>query len=80
MFRTFVVLTVSPGRGTGCVVVTGNLAVDDYWLPAGVYLDHWRLREGIPAPPSAQLLALPGTVDLTDKLAEGGWLARQVSL
>ena len=50
-------------RGTAYVVVTA-LVHDEYWLPAGVYTDHWMLREGIPAPPAAQLLGLPDTVDL----------------
>jgi hypothetical protein len=61
-----------PGRrsvlGEGFVVVRDNLAGDDYWLPAGVYMDHWTLREGIQAPPAGQLLALPGAVDLADQL------------
>ena len=53
-------------RGTrhGYVVVTADLAAEEYWLPAGVYMDHWMLREGILAPPAAHLLALPGAVDL----------------
>jgi hypothetical protein len=52
----------------GCVVVTGNLPAQGYWLPAGVFLDHWTLREGIPAPPAGHLLALPAVVDLADKV------------
>jgi hypothetical protein len=51
-------------RGEGCIVVNDNLAADEYWLPAGVYMDHWTLREGIQAPPAGGLLALPGVVDL----------------
>ena len=51
-------------QGHGCVVVKGNLAADDFWLPAGVYMDHWMLREGVPAPPARHLLSLPGTTDL----------------
>jgi hypothetical protein len=51
-------------RGAACVVVTANLIAGEYWLPAGVYADHWMLRDGRPAPPAGQLLALPGTVDL----------------
>jgi hypothetical protein len=43
----------------------GNLPADEYWLPAGVYLDHWTLREGIQAPPVRWLLTLPGAVDLS---------------
>jgi hypothetical protein len=62
----------SPGRrsilGEGFVVVRDNLADDDYWLPAGVYMDHWTLREGIQAPPAGRLLSLPGVVDLADQL------------
>ena len=57
----------------GCVVVTGNLPAEEYWLPAGVYMDHWTLREGIQAPPAGHLLALPGVVDLARRLGpEGG--------
>ncbi len=48
----------------GCVVVRQNLAAEEYWLPEGVYLDHWMLREGVPTPPPAHLLTLPGTTDL----------------
>jgi hypothetical protein len=28
----------------GCFVVLANLPADEYWLPSGVYLDHWTLR------------------------------------
>ncbi|MGO8890128.1 MAG: hypothetical protein ACLP8X_25315 [Streptosporangiaceae bacterium] len=52
----------------GCVVITDNLSSDEYWLPAGVYVDHWTLREGIQAPPSGRLLTLPGVVDLAHSL------------
>jgi hypothetical protein len=52
----------------GCVVVTGNLVADEYWLPAGVYVDHWTLREGLQAPPAGVLLALPGVTDLARRL------------
>jgi len=48
----------------GCVVVTDNLPADEYWLPAGVYMDHWTLREGIQPPPASCLLTLPGVMDL----------------
>jgi hypothetical protein len=51
-------------HGHGCVVVRGNLATDEFWLPAGVYMDHWMLREGVPAPPASHLLSLPGALDL----------------
>ena len=57
----------SPGRPStrhGCVVIKDNLPADEYWLPAGVYVDHWTLREGIQAPPADLLLTLPGVVDL----------------
>ncbi len=71
-------LTQSAGRGywvpspdrrsarheEGCVVVTDNLRAEEYWLPAGVYTDHWMLREGIQPPPASSLLARPGVVDL----------------
>ncbi|MDQ2810965.1 MAG: hypothetical protein M3Z75_03555 [Actinomycetota bacterium] len=67
----------SPERGNtrheiGCVVITGNLPAPQYWLPAGVYLDHWTLSEGIPAPAAGRLLALPAAVDLADKLRRAG--------
>ena len=52
----------------GCVVVTGNLPAEGFWLPAGVYLDHWTLREGIPAPPAGRLLTLPAVIDLAEKV------------
>ena len=48
----------------GCVVIKYNLRASEYWLPAGVYMDHWMLREGIQAPPADRLLMLPGVVDL----------------
>ncbi len=53
-------------RGDGCVVIKDNLPDEEFWLPAGVYMDHWTLREGIGAPPVGHLLALPGVVDLAD--------------
>jgi hypothetical protein len=53
----------------GCVVIGQNLLAEEFWLPAGVYMDHWMLREGVPAPPQSHLLALPGTVDLSRRLA-----------
>jgi hypothetical protein len=46
------------------VVVTERLSTDEFWLPAGVYADHWALREGTPVLTARQLLALPGVVDL----------------
>jgi hypothetical protein len=53
------------GRPSGTrVVVTERTSGDDFWLPAGVYADHWTLREGTPVQTASQLLALPGVVDL----------------
>jgi hypothetical protein len=40
------------------------MATDEYWVPAGVYMDHWMLREEVPTPPASHLVTLPGTVDL----------------
>jgi hypothetical protein len=54
--------------GPGYIVVLGNLPAEEYWLPAGVYLDHWTLREGIQAPPVGWLMTLPGAVDLSGRL------------
>ncbi len=54
--------------GPGYIVVLGNLPAEEYWLPAGVYLDHWTLREGIQAPPVGWLMTLPGVVDLSRRL------------
>ena len=45
-------------------MVTERLNTEDFWLPAGVYADHWTLREGTPVMTARQLLALPGVVDL----------------
>ena len=56
-------------QGHGCVVVRGNLPTDEFWLPSGVYMDHWMLREGVPAPPASHLLSLPGTTDLAHRTA-----------
>jgi hypothetical protein len=59
-----------PGEGTGprraCarIVVTERLSSDEFWLPAGVYADHWTLREGAPVMTARQLLARPGVADL----------------
>ena len=58
----------NPRLHHGCIVVTGNLSAEEYWLPAGVYLDHWTLREGIPTPPFGQLLIRPDVVELTREL------------
>ncbi len=56
-------------RGTrhGCIVINEDLVAAEYWLPAGVYTDHWTLREGIQPPPAAELLTLPGVVDLVHR-------------
>jgi hypothetical protein len=52
----------------GCVVIKDNLVAEEYWLPAGVYMDHWTLREGIEPPPVDQLLTQPGVVDLAHRV------------
>lgn len=53
------------GRPTGArVVVTERLTGDGCWLPAGVYTDHWTLREGAPVQLARELLARPGVTDL----------------
>ena len=48
----------------GFVVVTSDLLTAVCRLPAGVYMDHWMLREGISAPCPDCLLAGRGVVDL----------------
>lgn len=53
------------GRRTGHVVLRDNIRTGTFWLPAGVYCDHWTLREGIDPPPAGQLLCSPGAVDLS---------------
>jgi hypothetical protein len=55
-------------QGHGCVVVSRNLQSDDYWVPEGIYLDHWMLREGVPTPPASHLLTLPGATGLSRRL------------
>ena len=53
------------GRPTGsCVVATERISGDGYWLPAGVYADHWTLRGGSPVLLARELLARPGVTDL----------------
>jgi hypothetical protein len=52
----------------GCVVIADHLPADEYWLPAGVYIDHWTLREGILPPPADRLLTRPDVVDLAHRL------------
>lgn len=61
-------LPAPDGRRTGHVIVRDNIRTDAFWLPAGVYSDHWALREGIQPPPGEQLIASPDAVDL----ARGG--------
>jgi hypothetical protein len=53
------------GQGHGCVVVDRSLQAEEYWVPPGIYMDHWMLREGVPAPSATHLLTLPGTTDLS---------------
>jgi hypothetical protein len=63
-----------PGRarlGHGCVVVGRSLQAEEYWVPPGIYMDHWMLREGVPAPPATHLLTLQGTTDLARRLTVG---------
>jgi hypothetical protein len=55
-------------RSHGCVVISRSLPAPEFWLPAGVYMDHWMLREGVPAPPASHLLGLPGTIDLARRV------------
>jgi hypothetical protein len=55
-------------RAHGCVVISRSLPTTEFWLPAGVYMDHWMLREGVPAPPASHLLGLPGTIDLSRRV------------
>ncbi len=69
----FWVPSQNPGRadqGHGCVVVSRNLQSQDYgyWVPEGIYMDHWMLREGVPSPPAGHLLTLPGATDLSRRL------------
>ena len=51
-------------------MVRRNLQSHDYgyWVPEGVFMDHWMLREGVPSPPAAHLLTLPGAADLSGRL------------
>ena len=57
------------GQGHGCVVVSRNLQSGEYWVPEGIYMDHWMLREGVLGPPASHLLTLPGATDLSRRLA-----------
>jgi hypothetical protein len=67
----FWVPSQNPGRasqGHGCVVISRYLQSENYWVPAGIYMDHWMLREGVPNPPAGHLLTLPGATDLSCRL------------
>jgi hypothetical protein len=55
-------------QGHGCVVVSRNLRSEDFWVPEGIYMDHWMLREGVPTPPASHLLTLPGATGLSRRL------------
>jgi hypothetical protein len=59
----------------GCVVIRRSITAPEFWLPAGVYMDHWMQREGVPSPPASHLLGLPGAIDLARRvtLTEGAW-------
>jgi hypothetical protein len=59
------------GQGHGCVVVGRALEAEEYWVPPGIYMDHWMLREGVPTPPAPHLLTLSGATDLSHRLAAG---------
>ncbi len=52
-------------RGHGCAVLGRSIEGLEYWVPAGVYMDHWMLREGVPTPPATHLITLPGATDLS---------------
>jgi hypothetical protein len=53
------------GRQAGTrIVVTERVSGAEFWLPAGIYADHRKLREGGPSPTVSQLLARPGVTDL----------------
>jgi hypothetical protein len=57
------------GQGHGCIVVRHSMTAEEFWLPEGIYMDHWMLREGVPTPPASHLLTLPGSGDLARRLA-----------
>jgi len=57
-------------HGHGCVVIGQSQTAEDYWLPAGIYMDHWMLREGVPTPPASHLLTLPGVTALSGRLSD----------
>jgi hypothetical protein len=52
-------------RGHGCAVLGRSIEALEYWVPAGVYMDHWMLREGVPTPPATHLITLPGATHLS---------------
>ena len=52
-------------RGHGCAVLGRSIEGLEYWVPAGVYMDHWMLREGVPTPPATHLITLPGATHLS---------------
>jgi len=52
-------------RGHGCAVLGRSIEALEYWVPAGVYMDHWMLREGVPTPPATHLITLPGATQLS---------------
>jgi hypothetical protein len=52
-------------RGHGCAVLGRSIEGFEFWVPAGVYMDHWMLREGVPTPPASHLVTLPGTTRLS---------------
>ena len=69
--EAFWVPSQNPARasqGHGCAVIGQGLAAGGGWLPAGIYMDHWMLREGVPTPPADHLLTLPGTAALAGRL------------
>ena len=58
-------IPAADGRRTGHVVLRENIRAEAFWLPAGVYCDHWTLREGMGPPAAERLIASPGAVDLS---------------
>ena len=58
----------APGTDTAASWSAATCRSEDYWVPAGIYMDHWMLREGVPTPPASHLLTLPGTVGLSRRL------------
>ena len=51
--------STAPPRRTAAWSSSGRCPSDEFWLPAGVYMDHWMLREGVPAPPAATCWPCP---------------------